>query len=397
MKQSKKYSRRDFLRMSSLGTTAFILAACATTPPTQTPTQTSASPTATLIPPTAAPTAEAEVVASDPQIVTPEEAAAAAEVIVGDVLDYALTSNEWPGAFGFVTFQLYEAFIDGDMAYHIRTDVSDASFAQETNLLHVPLLNALLSRDDITSPYYIFENGVDEQRPVLSNIPGMDDFSPAMHLHQVTFTGEATLLDSVEAIQAAEADGDITIETLNLIVNYPLVAWPGGALSVDETKEEYLGTGQLLSTPDTAGLQVTFKLHQCFPGSRYIVTDTSAAPMAPMMSISAASRTQAIVDARAFDNIWVFGNGIPGSGVMGFQPAIFGNRATEPAWSPFWNHFTLVWNDESTARVLHNAAEVQTAIDAGEVELFNGTPDSHPNGFVVNCPVPVIAPNTFST
>lgn len=81
---------------------------------------------------------------------------------------------------------------------------------------------------------------------------------------------------------------------------------------------------------------------------------------------------------------------------MGFQPAIFGHRASEPAWSPFWDHFTLVWQNESAARVLSNATEVQAALDAGEVERFNGTPDSHPNGFVVNCPVPVVAPNTFT-
>jgi hypothetical protein len=41
--------------------------------------------------------------------------------------------------------------------------------------------------------------------------------------------------------------------------------------------------------------------------------------------------------------------------------------------------------------VLPNAAEVQAALDANEVELFNGTPDSHPNGFVVNCPAPVVS------
>jgi hypothetical protein len=46
--------------------------------------------------------------------------------------------------------------------------------------------------------------------------------------------------------------------------------------------------------------------------------------------------------------------------------------------------------------VLTNEFTVQQAIGAGEVELFNGTPDTHPAGFVVNCPVPVVASNTFS-
>ena len=35
------------------------------------------------------------------------------------------------------------------------------------------------------------------------------------------------------------------------------------------------------------------------------------------------------------------------------------------------------------------------AVGAGELDLFNGTPDTHPNGFVVNCPSPVLAPNPY--
>jgi len=392
MRDTKRYSRRQFLRVASIGTAATILAACDSSGSAPAPTATPPPPTATPVPPTPEP----ETAASAIEPVSEEEAAAAAEVMVGDVVDYALTSDEWPGAFGFVTFKMHEAFFDGDMAYYIRTDTNDADLAEQMQLVHVPLLNALLPRDDATSICYFFEDGTDDQRPVLAAIPGLDSFSPAMNIHMVTFNGEATLLDSEESIKAAEEDGDITIEPMNWIINSPLVQWPGDALSVDEAKEEYLGTGQLISEPDTENLEVTFKLHQCYPGSRYIVTDTSAAPMAPMMNISAAPPTQNIAEAKAVDKIWVFGNGFAGSGVMGFQPAIFGNRATDPAWSPFWDHFTLVWSDESAARVLTSKADVEVAIEAGEVELFNGTPDSHPNGFVVNCPVPVVAPNTFS-
>ena len=395
MSENRSYSRRQFLRVASLGTAATILAACggAATPapaPAQRPTP---RPTPTPVPETAS---GASAAASGVEAASEEEAAAAAEVLVKDVVDYSLTSGEWEGAFGFVTFNLHEAFFNGDMAYHIRTDASDPDFAKEQGLLHVPLLNAIIPNEDLSAPYYVFESGVDEQRPVLSTIPAMDDFTPALRVHQVSFSGSPTLLDSVEAIEAAEQDGDISIEKLNLVVNYPLVKWPEGELTTDEARQEYLGTGQLLGTPDTDNLQVTFKLHQCYPGSRYIVTDTSAVPMAPMMSISPSPKTAGLAEARAVDKIWVFGNGIPGSGVMGFQPAIFGNQATNPAWSPFWDHFTLVWADEEAARILSSKEDVDAALSANEVSLFNGTPDSHPTGFVVNCPVPVIAPNTFT-
>ena len=390
--KSKIYSRRDFLRAAGLGATASLLAACGASSSTvRAPTNTPAPPTPTSPLPTSTPAPAAAA-----QIVSEAEAEAEAQIVVGDVLEYALTSQDWPGAFGFVTFQLHEALYNGDLVHHIRTDASDATFAGDNKLVHVPLLNAAMGREEATMPLYTFNQSATDQLPVLSAIPGQDTYSPAMRIHQATFNGDPTLLDSADKIQEAEAAGDITIEKLNLIVNFPLVKWPGGELTVDEAKAEYLGTGQLLEPIDTAGLTATFKLHQCFPGSRYIVTDTSAAPMAPMMSVAPSPPTQVLTEVKAADRIWVFGNGLEGSGVMGFQPAVFGNKATEPAWSPFWDHFTLLWGDEAEARVLHNAAEIQTALDANEVGLFNGTPDSHPNGFVVNCPVPVLAPNTFT-
>jgi len=61
---------------------------------------------------------------------------------------------------------------------------------------------------------------------------------------------------------------------------------------------------------------------------------------------------------------------------------------TECAASIFYNPYC--WPGR-VLLVLPNAAEVQAALDANEVELFNGTPDSHPNGFVVNCPAPVVS------
>lgn len=384
----KFYSRRQFLRVASLTATGSFLAACGAT---QAPTVTPVPPTATTVPPT--PTQEA---AAASNAVSPADAQAASEVVVGDVMDFMLDSNEWPGDFGQVTLKLHEALYNGDMVYYIRTDTSDPTFAEENGLVYVPLLNAALSREEATSPIYTFSNGVDDQRPVLATVPGMDTFSPALIVHNVTFNGSSTLLDSVEAIEAAEADGDITIEKMNLVVNYPLIKWNGGGLTTDTELMQPLGPGQLFEEADTSGMTVKMKLHQCYPGSRYIVTDTSTPDMAPMMAIAASPPTQMLAEVGAVDEIWVFGNGIEGSGVMGFQPAIFGHKAGEAAWSPFWDHFTLVWKEDATPRVLQSGDEVQAAKDAGELEEFNGVPDSHPNGFVVNCPAPILAPNTFA-
>lgn len=318
------------------------------------------------------------------------------ELLVGDVVGFQLDSDLWAGDFGSVTFQMHKAWYNGEDVFYIRTDASDADFASTQKLVHVPLLNAATAAEGATSQLYTFENGADEQYPVVSTTPANENYSSAWQVHTVTFNGSPEVLTSVEDIQAAEATGDVTVEALQLVVNYPLVKWNGGELQEDTEKEAYLGTGPLITPVNTSSMRVTFKLHQCYPGSRYIVTDTSAVPMAPMMSIAPSGPTQALVDVGATDEIWVFGNGIPGSGVMGFQPAIFDNAAGNPIWSPFWNHFTAVWEDESEATLVTSSAELRSLVDEGKLTIFNGTPDTDPQGFVVNCPVPIKAANTFS-
>jgi hypothetical protein len=127
------------------------------------------------------------------------------------------------------------------------------------------------------------------------------------------------------------------------------------------------------------------------------VTDTSAVPMAPMMNIAASAPTQLLGDVGSTDEIWVWGNGIPGSGVMGFQPAVFDHSAGNPIWSPFWQHFTAVWEDESAATVVTSSEEIRALEEAGAITIFKGVPDMDQSmpPFIVNCPVPIKARNTF--
>jgi hypothetical protein len=372
--RANRLTRREFLRVSGYGLGAAVLTACgvqATEEPTAVPTQAESTKGSTAL--------------TEPR------------VIVGDVLDFGF-DGDWPGEFGFVRFNLHAGYYNGERSYYIRTDASDKAYADEHQLVFVPLLIAGKNVPGVASKLYLFEGGAADQLPVMSTDPSQEDYSPIWQLHQVT-PNDSTVYESETSLLDAVSQGAVTIEPQDIFVNFPVVKWVSGEMAVDTERETYLGTGQLLEPVDTENMTVTFKLHQCFPGSRYIVTDTSAAPMAPMMSISPASPIQKLLENNAAGTarIWVFANGIPGSGVMGFQPAIFDSQAqTDPIWSPLWNHFTLRWKDDATPRVLTTKEDVAAALAAGEVDEFNGTPDTHPNGFIVNCPVPVLAPNTFT-
>lgn len=312
--------------------------------------------------------------------------------IVGDVLDYALT-GDWEGAFGFVTFRLQRGVFNGKDVYFIRTDASDEAFAKAESLVWVPRL-AVLASQGPSADAFLISGGVADQATVLSTEPGRNDFTPAWRINRATWSGTPKRLASVADVRAAESSGALRIEKSNIVLNGPVVKWSSGELSVDNERKVYLGPGQLLEKVDTGNLSVMFKLHECFPGVRYIVTDTALAPMAEGMKVVHSPKLAGATKAGATGRTNVFMNGMDGSGPMGFQPSVFDSQAGTPAWSPYWDHMTYAWKDGKTPRILRDEQSVHSARDAGELDEFKGTPDTKGETFVVNCPVPVLAPNT---
>ncbi|MEX2660184.1 MAG: hypothetical protein WD232_10840, partial [Acidimicrobiales bacterium] len=173
------------------------------------------------------------------------QAAEEARAVVGDVVDFSLTSDEWPGAFGFVTMRLREGAFDGNDVYFVRTDASDESFAQAEGLVHVPKLTSLTG-DGLSGAAYVVEDASDDQPTVFATEPGRDDYTPAWTLHRVTWSGEPKIVRSEKEILAAERAGALTIERTNIVFNGGMVKWSTGEMAVDDERTDYLGKGQLL-------------------------------------------------------------------------------------------------------------------------------------------------------
>lgn len=313
--------------------------------------------------------------------------------LVGDVVDYQLTSNDWEGKFGFVTFMLRRGVVDGKDVFFIRTDASDQAYARAEKLVWVPKMAGLAARGPAGDAYLV-GGGTPDQATVMSSEPGRADFTPAWRINRVTWKGSPRALRSVDEVKAAETKGDVSLERTNIVLNASVVKWSTGELPVDTERKEYLGGGQLLEPPDTSAMRVTFKLHECFPGVRYIVADVSLKAMAQGMKIGDSSGLQGATAAGATGRTNVFMNGVKGSGPMGFQPSVFDTTAGSPAWSPYWDHITWAWNAGRTPKILRDEASILAAERAGDLAKFPGTPDTKGKIFVVNCPVPVLAPNT---
>lgn len=322
------------------------------------------------------------------------EANEQAEAVVGDVVDFALTSDDWAGDFGFVTMAIHPGTFDGNDVWFVRTDTSDADYAASEQLVHVPKLGPL-SGDGLSGNAYIVEDAGDDQPIVFSSEPGRNDYTPAWTLHRVTWTSDPRPLESERDVLDAEAAGAATVERTDIVFNAGIIKWSSGEMAVDTVREAYLGDGQLLEPVDTTERQAMFKLSQCYPASRYFVLDHSVAPAAEMThTVASPGLHDGPTGAGATGRTNVFMNGVEGPGPMGFQPSAFDFDAGDPAWSPYWDHWTYAWKDDATPRLLRSQSEIFEARDDGELDEFPGTPDMGAV-FTVNCPVPVLAPPTF--
>lgn len=79
------------------------------------------------------------------------------------------------------------------------------------------------------------------------------------------------------------------------------------------------------------------------------------------------------------DDMYVFTNGISGSGTLGFQPDIFGSVPGDEDYSPAWivNHVT--WKPGAAAKELRSEKDVRDAESAAQVTVTK-------TKLVVNCP-----------
>jgi len=77
--------------------------------------------------------------------------------------------------------------------------------------------------------------------------------------------------------------------------------------------------------------------------------------------------------------VYVFKNGIAGSGPLNFQADVFENSPDDASYTPLRKIVFVTWKNESQAKELKSAAEIQTLVASGAVTLEK-------SGVVVNMP-----------
>lgn len=122
----------------------------------------------------------------------------------------------------------------------IHTEASDSKVAELlTDMMNSPVLvvsSLAQAPESMLTNVYVFTNGIRGDGPfkfqpdVFDRPPGTDGYSPLRALNLVTWKNEqsARKLESAAEVKAAEAAGELTIERPGVVVNMPLLTWPGG-------------------------------------------------------------------------------------------------------------------------------------------------------------------------
>ena len=293
---------------------------------------------------------------------------------------------------------LVRGFADGNEVFYITTEVSDKNLANylsnltKSRVVYTPALKFAPAQS--LANIYEFTNGIKGSGPegfqpnVADSQPGDNNYSPLWKVNLVTWNNGTTpqeLTSEVDILNAVK-NKELTIKPTEIIVNCPFVQWKDGSLTVRENKtltdESQYGGGQVLDI-DTKKMQVTFIAHRGFApdGSTiyYIATDASVKKVADDLGVIFVNKTNPTLKSGASSNLYVFTNGIKGTGPMGFQASIASTNAGDDAYSPLWRIQTVTWKDPMQAQFLTSLKEITEHGKQGNLKTEIA-------GVVVNCP-----------
>ena len=183
-----------------------------------------------------------------------------------------------------LTIPLIDGYYNGEKVYFIHTEISDKDIAgMMTTMVNFPTLY-VPDLDDISSDdldkVYIFTNGIAGSGPygggpfffqidIFDSVPGMEEYNQFRVPQLVTWNEDSNpiLLTSIEDLFEAEANGELSIESTDFVVNAPIIVWNSDdgitqtASMIQNMFESMSGVEGELTFVDKNNYVVIFKLH----------------------------------------------------------------------------------------------------------------------------------------
>jgi hypothetical protein len=131
-------------------------------------------------------------------------------------------------------------YAEGQSIHFMHTEASDGAVADMLTAMMGSLV--LLVPELAQAPpamlanVYVFANGMKGEGPfgfqadVFDSPPGTSGYRPLRALVKVTWNNAqaARLLTSAAAISTAVASGELTLQRPGVVINMPMLTWPGG-------------------------------------------------------------------------------------------------------------------------------------------------------------------------
>ncbi|MFB5620115.1 MAG: hypothetical protein ACE5RC_03145 [Nitrosopumilus sp.] len=301
------------------------------------------------------------------------------------------------------TIPMHQGYYNGEDVYYIITDSSDPTHAeiitanQGWQVELAPLLKN--TPEEALSKVYLFTNGIEGdgihgyQGQVFTSTPAQADVYSALtsHVH-VTWNEGVTprILDSDAMIMQAAESNEITLTSVDVVLNMPQIIWPEGQMMIKDvtlTDTTPYGGGQVLDI-DTEEMTVTFIAHRGWgPDGRtiyYIVTDATPSGPAGMMGVVSSPTSASLIANSAAVDLYQFKNGLTGTGPLGFQPGIATGAPGDANYSPMWRIFVIDWDDPENAQLLETIDDINAYSEAGLINIGIARPMD--SDHIVNCP-----------
>jgi hypothetical protein len=298
-----------------------------------------------------------------------------------------------------VTLPLTKGYVNGFEVFYISTEASDKGLADHlTDITHsrVSYTRALGNAPPQSlGTIYVFSNGIKGPGPlgfqanIADSQPGDLGYSPLWRINNVEWKQGISPreIKSETDILAAQKKGELNVTPSNNVVNCPFVQWHGGSLKErsDKTLTDMTayGGGQVLNI-NTEKMQVTFVGHRGFApnGSTiyYIATDASVKTVADTLGVTFVNKTGSALLSGGSSDLYVFTNGIKGTGPMGYQASIAATNVGDLAYSPLWRIQATTWKDPSHAQFLTSLAQITPAAQTRQIS-------NNIAGVVINCPI----------
>jgi hypothetical protein len=171
-----------------------------------------------------------------------------------------------------------------------------------------------------------------------------------------------------------------------MIIAFPLAISdkPAFAIGTNSTTSGTTGPSMMKLTTTSAPVVLPlFKALYDSKGVMFIITEVSDKTMRDQIGNFTGSPVNYepnLTKSQDIGQLWIFKNGVKGSGLMGFQTNVLNSIPGDPHYTPLWKVNIVEWKTTSTPTTLGSDDIIADAVKKGQITVT-------PTNVVINCPI----------